>query len=249
MSAQVLASSGSTNVKARAPRPFRAAVSIVLRFVQASHMGGWGFCTRLGQHVATRHGEALALVAGVRLHHHHVGDLLGGLERQRLLALGRHAVAVQLEPRRALTDPEVDAASRDQVEHGHGLGRARRVVVVRDHLANAERDPDPLGLGRERSSGTPRTPSSASTPPGSGARRPTRSRSRSGPRSGPARWPPGSSEAPTGRPMASAAAARRTPQIASLLSPSVSYRHHILSAVCKLEPLVRTGAMRQLSVG
>jgi hypothetical protein len=43
----------------------------------------------LRDHVATGHREAFPFVAGVRLQHHHVGDLLRGLERQRLLLLRR----------------------------------------------------------------------------------------------------------------------------------------------------------------
>ena len=36
------------NEKARAPMPLRAATRIVSRFVQAIHMGGWGFCSGFG---------------------------------------------------------------------------------------------------------------------------------------------------------------------------------------------------------
>ncbi len=99
----------------------------------------------LGQHVAARQLEGAALVAGVGLHHHHVGDLLGGLERHGPLLLGGDVEAAELQPRRALADAEVDAAVGDEVEHGDRLGRARGVVVVGDHLADAVAEPDALG--------------------------------------------------------------------------------------------------------
>ena len=95
--------------------------------------------------VAAGHLERAALEARVGRHHHHVGDLLGGLERHGALLLGRDVEAAELEPRRALADAELGAAVGDEVEHGDGLGRARGVVVVGDHLADAVAEPDALG--------------------------------------------------------------------------------------------------------
>ena len=63
----------------------------------------------------------------------------------RALLLGRDAEAAQLKPRRAFADAEIEPAARDDVERGQTFGRARRMVVVRDHLTDAVADPDVLG--------------------------------------------------------------------------------------------------------
>jgi hypothetical protein len=105
---------------------------------------------RLGQHVATRHRERLGRVARIRVEHHHVGDLLGGLQRHRSLLLGRDVEAVQLQACRPLADAEVDPTIGDQVERGQALGGARRVVVLRDDLADAVAQPDPRRAGGRR---------------------------------------------------------------------------------------------------
>ena len=150
MSAHFRACSGSRKLKASTPRPV-AGRQLDRAAVGAGHPHRRvRLLARLGHHVAARHREALALVAGVGLHHHHVGDLLGRLERQRLLAAGVDAVAPQLEAGGALADAEVDPAVGDEVHHRHRLGGAGGVVVVRDDLADAEADADALGLGRQR---------------------------------------------------------------------------------------------------
>ena len=100
---------------------------------------------RLGQHVAAGHLERAALEARIGLHHHHVGDLFGGLQRHGALFLGRHIKAAELEPGRALADAEFGAAVGDEVEHGDRFGRARGMIVVGDHLSDAVTEPDALG--------------------------------------------------------------------------------------------------------
>src|SRR5262249_1618826 len=45
----------------------------------------------------------------------------------------------------AFADAEIDAAVRDDVERAEALGGARRVVVVRDHLADAMAETNGLG--------------------------------------------------------------------------------------------------------
>ena len=102
---------------------------------------------RLRHDVAAGEGKALALVAGVRVHHHHVGDLLGRLDGQSALLAGRNAEAAQLQPRGSLADPEIQPAAGDDVQRGQTLGRAGRVVVVGDHLPDAVTDADGLGEG------------------------------------------------------------------------------------------------------
>ena len=89
------------------------------------------------------------------------------------------------------------------------LGGARGMVVVGDHLADAVAEPDALGArgsGGEEHLGAP---SSASTPRGSGARRPRRSRCRAGRRARPGSSASWTSAARRRRPTAWAAAARR----------------------------------------
>ena len=57
----------------------------------------------------------------------------------------------ELEPRRAFADAEVDPAVGDDVQRRQALGGARRMVVVRDHLADAVAEAD--GLGQRRGGG------------------------------------------------------------------------------------------------
>ena len=66
----------------------------------------------------------------------------------RALLLGRDAEAAELQARGALADAEVDPAVGDDVERGQRLGRAGRVVVVGDHLADAVAEADALGQRR-----------------------------------------------------------------------------------------------------
>ena len=66
----------------------------------------------------------------------------------RALFLGRNAEAAEFQPRGALADAEVEPAVGDDVERRQALGRARRVVVVGDHLADAVADADVLGQRR-----------------------------------------------------------------------------------------------------
>ena len=90
-----------------------------------------------GQHVAAGHFEILALEARIGVHDHHVGDLLARLDRHGALFLRGNREAAEFEARRALADAEVDAPVRHDVERRQPLGRARGVIVVRDHLADA----------------------------------------------------------------------------------------------------------------
>jgi len=87
------------------------------------------------------------------LQHHHVGNLLRGLQRHGALLLGRNAEAAKLEPRGALADTEIEPAVRHNVEGGEPLGGAGRVIVVWDHLPDAMAQADGLcargGCGQE----------------------------------------------------------------------------------------------------
>ena len=66
-------------------------------------------------------------------------------QRHGALLFRRDVEAAELQPRRALADAEFRPAVGDEVEHGHGFGRARGMVVVGDHLADAVAEPDALG--------------------------------------------------------------------------------------------------------
>ncbi len=105
---------------------------------------------RLRDHVAARHREAGALVPGVGVEHHHVGDLRGGFERERAFLFGGDLEAAELEPGRPFADAELDASVRDEIEHPETFGRARRMVVARDHLPDAVPDPNRLRPRRRR---------------------------------------------------------------------------------------------------
>ena len=99
---------------------------------------------RLRHDVAHRHGEVLALEAGVGIHRQHVGDLLDGLAPHRP-PLGRvDAEALELGARGGLAGAPVDAAVGDEVERGDALGDARRVVVAGRHQHDAVAEADAL---------------------------------------------------------------------------------------------------------
>ena len=65
----------------------------------------------------------------------------------RASSAGIDAEALELGAGGRATGAEVDAAVGDEVEHGHRLGRAHRVVVRLGHQPHAEAEAHPLGLG------------------------------------------------------------------------------------------------------
>ena len=65
-------------------------------------------------------------------------------------SLRRNIEAAEFQPRRALADAEFRPAVGDEIEHGHRFGRARGMIVVGDHLADAVAEPDALGAGGRR---------------------------------------------------------------------------------------------------
>ena len=97
---------------------------------------------RLRDDVAYRHREILALEAGVRVHDHHVGDLLDRLAPHRA-ALGRgHAEAFELRARCGFAGAPVDAAVGDEIEGRDPLGDTRRMVVAGRHQDDAVTEAD-----------------------------------------------------------------------------------------------------------
>ena len=99
---------------------------------------------------------------------------------------------------------------RDQVERGDPLRHPRRVVDRRRDLDDPVAEPDALGARPPRRPGTPRAPTSASTPRGSGARPPRRSRTRAGRRARPAPARPSAARARSAAaPRAAGSGARR----------------------------------------
>ena len=171
----------------RADAVLAAATLIVSRLVQAIHMGGCGFCIGLGTMLRQGNEKPRPLVAGVGLHRHHVGDLLGGLQRQGpLLACAGIREAAQLEAGGPLADAEVEAAVAHDVQGRRGPRRCGRDGCSWGSPGGCRGPGGCSWSGRRRRPGTPRAPRSASTPPGSGARPPTRSRSPGGRPAGPA---------------------------------------------------------------
>ena len=100
----------------------------------------------LRQYIATGHREALTVVARVGRKHHHVADLLRRLECHRPLVFRRDTEGAQLEARCTLADTEFHPPIRQQVERRQALRCAGRVIIVRDHLADAMTQPDSFGL-------------------------------------------------------------------------------------------------------
>ena len=204
------ASSGSMKAKLSAPIPWRAASRIVSRREQATQSGGWGFWTGLG---TTLRGGACTKRPSTPVNGVFGHGPDGDLETLQPLVplLGRvDAEAAQLGLGRRLARTELDPAARHEVEHGHPLRGADRVVVAGCGLD------DPVARGAcwscagWRRRGTPRGRSSASTPRGSGARPPRRSRCRSGRRTRPGRGRRRSVAVRPPRTMGGGADARRT---------------------------------------
>ena len=123
------------------------------RRLQATHSGGWGFCTGLG--TTLRGGMVTkrpATPPNGRLGHAPDGHLQP-LEPGVPLGLPVHAEAAQLRLGRRFPRPELHSALRDQVQHGDPLGDAGRMVVAGcglDHTVADAHSPGPLaGCGQE----------------------------------------------------------------------------------------------------
>ena len=116
--------------KLSAPMPFSAASRIVSRRLHATHSGGCGFCTGLG--TTLRGGICTnwpsTPVKGVSV----MQRSATSRPFEPGLALDRRvdAEAAQLGLGRRLARAELDPAVRHEVEHGHALGGAGRVVVA-----------------------------------------------------------------------------------------------------------------------
>ena len=89
-----------------------------------------GLLQRLGDDVAARHGEELALEAVVGRLGHHLRDLAGGLFPHGLLQAAFDAEAAELLFGGGFARAELDAAVGEEVEGGDALGDACGVVVV-----------------------------------------------------------------------------------------------------------------------
>ena len=105
---------------------------------------------RLRNNVAHRHREVLALESGVRIHRHHVRDLLDGLTPHRA-PLGRvDAEAFEFGATRRFARAEIDAAIRHQIERRDALGDTRGLVVSGRHQRDAMAEADVLRALRRR---------------------------------------------------------------------------------------------------
>ena len=170
---------------------------------------------RLGDHVARRHAPELAVPAGERLLDEHASDRAHGVLPHLALARAVDQEAAQLGRRGRLTRAELHSPVRDQVERGDPLRHPRRVVHGRRDLDDAVAQPDALRCAPPRRPGTPRARTSASTPRGSGARPPRRSRTRAGRPAPPGRARPSGERAPSApAPRAAGSDARRRSQSA-----------------------------------
>ena len=99
---------------------------------------------RLRHDVAARHLEVLALIAGVGIHGKHVADLFHRLQIDVPLFLHGNAKTAQFEFRRRFAGAELHASVGHEVERRDHFRRARRMVVLRDDLADSVAEPDVL---------------------------------------------------------------------------------------------------------
>ena len=114
------------------------------RRLHATHSGGCGFWRGFGQHVAGRHRDELARVAGERLLGH-----AADRDAQAFLPHGALLLGVDHEPAelglgRRLTGAEVGPAVAHEVEHRDALGDPRGMVERRRRLHDAVTEADVL---------------------------------------------------------------------------------------------------------
>jgi hypothetical protein len=105
---------------------------------------------RLGNNVARRNLDELALVAGEWIFHQHPhGDAHAFHLHVLLLGLG-HEKSAQLGFSSARAGAEFDAAVADEIERRDALGHARRMIDVRRRLDDAMADADVPGALADR---------------------------------------------------------------------------------------------------
>ena len=185
-----VASSGLMNENVSAPMPRSAAMRIVSRREHATHSGGCGRCNGFG--TTLRAGIEKCLPAWPR---YGVSSIIvvisptasSHISRFVARSISKPASSMSL---RRLAGAELDAAVGHEVERGDALGDAGRVVVAGQRGDDAVAEADVLGALAGARRGTPRARTSGCTPRGSGARPPTRCRTRAGPRARPARGLP-----------------------------------------------------------
>src|SRR5437764_1880506 len=100
---------------------------------------------RLGDDIAGRHLEEVAVVAGEGLLYEHPGHRVEGLVPLGPLALTVDQEAAQLGFRRRLAGAELHPAVADQIQRGDTFGHPGRVVEVERQLDDAVAQPDVLG--------------------------------------------------------------------------------------------------------
>ena len=130
------------------PRPRSPTWAWPSSLVVAPHSGGCGFCQRLGLHPAPGHlpelaGELVLLVGPAA---HDVPMASCHMRRLSAGSMPKPSSSARVAERPV---PEVDPAVREQVEHGHRLGGAHRVVVGLGHEAHAVAEADALGPRRD----------------------------------------------------------------------------------------------------
>ena len=131
--------------------PQRPARSMVSSCEQAIQMRRMRLLHRLGQHVAQRHVEVLAVMLAAAVLEHRE-DRLHGLVEHLALVLHGAAERLELGDRGALAHAELAAAVAEQVEHGDALGDAGGMVggELEDAVAEADVLGALAGGGEER---------------------------------------------------------------------------------------------------
>ena len=101
-----------------------------------------GLLQRLGHDIARGHGKALAVEAGIRLHHHHLGRLPHRFLPHQMLLLRVDAESFQFAAAAGGTGPPLHAPITDQIEGGDALGYTRGMIEAARHEHDAMAQPD-----------------------------------------------------------------------------------------------------------
>ena len=122
--------------------------------VRTGHPYGWmGFLNRFGDDVSTGHVKVFALESGIGIHRQHVADLPGGFQILFPFTVNRDVESPQFQNGRGFTRAKLHPAVGYQIQRGNTLRRARRMVVVGNHLADTVTQADvlrPLGSSRQK---------------------------------------------------------------------------------------------------
>jgi hypothetical protein len=108
------------------------------------------FLHRLRDQIAAGHREIPALVAGIRVHHQHIGDLFQGFLPHGAALRRIDPEAFQLRAGGRLPRAKVDPAVGDEIQGGQAFRDARGVVIPRRQEHDAVPQPKALRALRGR---------------------------------------------------------------------------------------------------